>query len=72
MTADGHIITIDNLNKRGFCLVNRLELYYTKSESNDHIVLHSIFAQDIWEEILNKLNINWVQLNYFKDFLEAW
>lgn len=66
------ILTLDNLMRRGFQLVNRCFLCLDDSESILHLSLHCPFTSNIWSIILNLQSIDWVFLEKVEDFFTQW
>ncbi|CAN1761417.1 hypothetical protein LINPERHAP1_LOCUS7899, partial [Linum perenne] len=66
------IATIDNLQRRGFELVNRCVLCYSNLESVDHIFLHFNFAAKIWGEISSALSLHGPRPFDVKGLFAAW
>ena len=54
------VLTIDNLIKRGFVIINRCALCKKDGESVDHITLHYPFTRKIWDNICSLLNVECV------------
>lgn len=70
-TTHVRILTIYNLNKRGFSFSNRCELCYKDMESIDHIFLHCSYAQEIWDAILKDLKVYWIHPKTMRNFMDS-
>lgn len=66
------IITIDNLVRRGFQLVNRCFLCKKDKESIIHIFFHYEFPREVWSFFLPLLSTKWVFHHLMKLFIESW
>ena len=54
------ILTLDNLNKMKFLIVNRCALCENDEESMDHIMLHCPYTKLVWDKIWSLMNVDWV------------
>ena len=54
------ILTLDNIKKRGFFIVNQCGLCENDEESVDHIMLHFSFNTKVWDKIWSLMNMDWV------------
>jgi hypothetical protein len=59
-TALGRIITVDNLRRQGFYLINRCCLCKKDKETINHFLLHCEFSVDIWHLVLISFGVSWV------------
>lgn len=53
-------LTMGNLLKRGFKIVNRCYLCKKDAESVDHMAIHYYYTRRLWERVCGLLNIIWV------------
>ena len=66
------ILTLDNLKKRGFIIINRCVLYKNDGESVDHITLHFPFTKKLWDKVCSLLNVEWVFPYTIQLFFTSW
>ena len=66
------ILTLDNLKKRGFIIINRCLLCKNDCESVNHITLHCPFTKMLWDKVCNLLNVDWVFLATIQLFFTSW
>ncbi|CAN1248335.1 hypothetical protein LINPERPRIM_LOCUS6701 [Linum perenne] len=72
MLSHSKVATIDNLQRRGFHMVNRYVLCYKNSESINHFLLHRDFSVGVWNRATSKLSIHDPLGNCIKDVFLAW
>ena len=53
----GKVLTLDQLQRKGWTLVNRCVLCKKKSESIDHILLHCDKARVLWQLVFSFFGI---------------
>lgn len=63
------VLTLDNLQKRGFVFPNRCSLCCKKEESACHILYQYTFNQEIWKIIFSRWKLSWVFPNSLGEFL---
>jgi hypothetical protein len=70
--AKGKILTMDNLRKRGICIVDWCCLCKKSGESPDHLLLHCSYAQALWSFAFSLFGISWVMPAKITDLLTSW
>ena len=66
------ILTLDNLKKRGFFIVNRCVLCKNDEELVDHIMLHCPFSSMVWDKIWYIMSMDWVPHATIQLFFLSW
>ncbi len=72
IVAKGKILTMDNLRKRGICLVEWCCLCKKSGESPEHLLLHCSYAQALWSFAFSLFGISWVMPAQITDLLTSW
>ena len=67
----GKILTCDNLQKKGFTLVNSCFICKEDSESTSHLLLHCKVARVLWDLTISCVGVSWVAFNSIKNHLLA-
>ncbi|XP_019233213.1 PREDICTED: DNA topoisomerase 3-alpha-like [Nicotiana attenuata] len=62
----------DNLNRRGFQLVNRCYMCKESSENVSHMLLHCPVATDLWNMFFCLFGLNWVMPSYIREAYTSW
>jgi hypothetical protein len=70
--ALGKILTLDNLRKRNFVLVNRCGMCKKEEETIDHLLLHCESAQFLWNAFFSRFGLAWVMPQRVVDLLHCW
>lgn len=68
----GKVLTIDNLRRRGVCLVEWCYLCRCDGEFEDHILLHCSVVRELWFYVLSILNYVWVMPKRVFHVLLCW
>ena len=68
----GKVLTLDQLQRRGWSLANRCFLYYAHEESIDHILLHCEKARLLWELLFSLFRVCWVIHASIRETLLRW
>ena len=68
----GKVITLDNLQRRGWQLPNKCYLCENAEETVLHILLHRPIAKILWDLTLSLLGIQWVFPKKVKEVLVSW
>ena len=71
-TVFGKIITIDNLRKRNFIVINRYYLCKFDGESIDHLLLHCEIVCSLWHAIFSWFGLSWVMPCSVAGLLDCW
>ena len=66
------ILTMDNLLKRGFNIVNRCYLCKNDAKSINHMTMHCSHTNRLWERVCGLLNIAWVFPTTIQHFFSGW
>ncbi|XP_058092679.1 uncharacterized protein LOC131239139 [Magnolia sinica] len=66
------ILTVDNLRKKGMCLVNICLSCMRSEESVDHLLLHCPFISSIWDEFHACFGVNWCFPDFVASLFHAW
>ena len=66
------ILTLENLKKRGFIIVNRCVLCKNDGELVDHIMLHYPFTKKVWDKIWSLMNVDRVFHATIQLFFSCW
>ncbi|CAN1275418.1 Putative ribonuclease H protein At1g65750 [Linum perenne] len=66
------IATTDNLQRKGFVLVNRCVLCGSDMETVDHLFLNCDFALDVWTRISSILSIHGPHSSSMTGFIQRW
>ena len=70
--ALGKILTIDNLRKRHFVVLEWFFMCKGCGESIDHLLLHCSIASEMWSMIFCLFGICWVMPQRVADLLDCW
>ena len=70
--ALNRILTIDNLMRRGWVMVNRCCMCGLAEETVDHLLLHCIAAYQLWSLVYSIFGIVWVQPGSVASVLWSW
>ena len=70
--ALGKILTADNLRKRGLILVSWCCLCKADGESVDHLLLHCMYAKELWDMIFGWFGISWVMPKRVVELFDCW
>ena len=68
----GKVLTLDQLQRRGWSLVNRSFLCYAHEESIDHILLHCEKARLLWELLFSLFRVCWAIHAFVRETLLGW
>ncbi|XP_074300058.1 uncharacterized protein LOC141631261 [Silene latifolia] len=58
MAIQGQLVTVDNLQKRGFSLANRCCLCESQEETHEHLFFSFAFSHQVWSSILEWMHID--------------
>jgi hypothetical protein len=66
------ILTLDNLGRRGLVVVNRCWLCETEAESVDHLLLHCVITNALWNAFFAWFGLCWVMPCSVKELIACW
>jgi hypothetical protein len=72
LAALGKILTVDNLRKRHFVILNRCCLCKRKKESVDQLLLHCDVASALWNSLFTRFGMFWVMPRRVIDLFACW
>ncbi|RVX23342.1 putative ribonuclease H protein [Vitis vinifera] len=65
----GKILTLDQLQRRGYSLANRCFLCLAEAETVDHLLLHCVMTRTLWNLLFSLFGVEWVLSGTVKDTL---
>ena len=68
----GKFLTLDQVQKRGWSLVNRCFLCHVEEESIDHLLVHYVKIRVLWELFFALFRVSWVLPLLVKETLLGW
>ncbi|RVX18473.1 putative ribonuclease H protein [Vitis vinifera] len=68
----GKILTLDQLQRRGYSLANRCFLCLAEAETVDHLLLHCVMTRTLWNLLFSLFGVEWVLSGTVKDTLLGW
>jgi mannosylglycoprotein endo-beta-mannosidase len=68
----GKILTIDNLRRRGLCVIDWCYLCKADAESVDHLLLHCSVASDLWNFVFRMVQLSWVMPATIVGVIQCW
>ncbi|RVW34760.1 LINE-1 reverse transcriptase-like [Vitis vinifera] len=68
----GKILTLDQLQRRGYSLANRCFLCLTEAETVDHLLLHCVMTRTLWNLLFSLFGVEWVLSGTVKETLLGW
>ena len=68
----GKVLTLDQLKRRRFSLVNRCYLCGEAEENIDYLLIHCLKIRTLWSSLLTALDIAWVTPLMTKDVIISW
>ena len=66
------VLTLDQVKKRGWTLVNRCYFCQAKEESIDHLLLYCEKTRALWEMFFTLFIVSWVFLSSIRETLLGW
>uniref|UniRef100_A0A2N9EI09 Reverse transcriptase domain-containing protein n=1 Tax=Fagus sylvatica TaxID=28930 RepID=A0A2N9EI09_FAGSY len=70
--ALGRILTAENLRRRRIILVSWYCMCKANGESVDHLLLHCVYAKELWDLVLAMFGMCWVMPGSVRELLAAW
>jgi hypothetical protein len=70
--ALGRILTAENLRRRHIILVSWCCMCKADGESIDHLLLHCVYAKELWDLVLAMFGMCWVMPGSVRELLAAW
>ncbi|CAN1244544.1 hypothetical protein LINPERPRIM_LOCUS6144 [Linum perenne] len=64
--------TIDNLQRKGFCLANKRVLCSSDTETVDHLFLRCSFASEVWTRVSSNNSLHEPFSSSIKEFIQRW
>ncbi|XP_074297317.1 uncharacterized protein LOC141628027 [Silene latifolia] len=58
LAAQGKLATVDNMQYRGFYMVNKCSLCEAALEDHGHLFFNCSFSQEIWQQLMNWMGVN--------------
>lgn len=71
-TTLGRILTIDNLRRDGFTLVNSCCLCKQNEETVNRLLIHFEYTNDLWYMVLYLFGVSWTMLRNILELLHFW
>jgi hypothetical protein len=68
----GRILTADNLRRRHVIIVNWCCMCKADGESVDHLLLHCVYAKELWDLVFAMFEIFWVMHGRVRDLFACW
>ena len=66
------ILTLDNVQKRGWAVAKRCYLCKKEEESTDHLLIHCDLTHDLWHFVFSLFGVFWVLASTVKEVLLSW
>ena len=66
------ILTLDNVQKRGWVVASRCNLCKKEEESTDHLLIHCNLTHDLWHFVFPLFGVLWVLPSTVKEVLLSW
>ena len=70
--AKGAILTIDNLRRRRIIVIDWCFMCKRDAESVDHLLIHCVYASELWSLILSIFGVQWVMPASVRDLFACW
>ena len=68
----GKVLTLEQLQRRGFSLANRCFLCLSEEETVDHLLLHCVKTRVLWNLLFSLFGISWTLSGTVKTTLLGW
>ena len=68
----GKVLTLEQLQRRGYSLVNMCFLCLSKVEMVDHLLLHCVKTRALWNLLFSLFGVAWVLSGSVKETLIGW
>ena len=66
------ILTLDNVQKRGWAVANKCYLCKREEESTDHFLIHCDLTRDLWHFVFSLFGVFWLLPSIVKEVLLSW
>ena len=68
----GKILTMEQLQRRGYSLANRCFLCLSEEETVNHLLLHCVKMRALWSLLFSLFGVAWVLSGSIKETLLGW
>ena len=68
----GKILTLEQLQRKGYSLANRCFLCLSELETVDYLLLHCVKTQTLWNLLFSLFGVAWVLSSLVKETLLGW
>ena len=68
----GKILTLEQLQRRGYSLANKCFLCHSEVKTVDHLLLHCVKTRALWNLLFSLFGVAWVLSGSVKETLLGW